>query len=236
MQIGRYRFAPPLWSWAVLLAVLAATLLLARWQWNKAEYKATQLAMLTQQAAQPPRPVGNWPKGSPPPVYQRLALHGQWSPEGAIWLDNRTRDGVAGFELVMPLHTGPETGDRWLLVNRGWVPREAQGSVSLPALGGMADLVAEVEQPPRRIIELSGQVIEGRVWQNVTPERYREHMRLPVEPYLLRMVGGPADGLSRTWPAPDLGRDRNLGYAFQWVAIGLAAVVTFIVLTLRKSV
>lgn len=234
MRIGPYRFAPPLWSWIVLVSVVAGTLLLARWQWNKAEYKAAQLAMLDRQAAQPPKPLATWAAGVQPPAYQRIALQGEWSTAGAIWLDNRTRDGIAGFELVMPFRVVASGAVRWVLVDRGWVAREARDTIAPDKLGGMASLVAEVEAPPRRIIELSDQVIEGRVWQNVTPDRYRQHMKVPVEPYLTRMIGGPADGLSRSWPTPDLGRDRNLGYAFQWVAISIAAIVTFFVLTLRK--
>ena len=86
--------------------------------------------------------------------------------------------------------------------------------------------------PGRRMLELSKDVMEGAIWQNLTIERYREAMRVPVQPFVIRQESALDDGLVREWEPPDFGIDKHYGYAFQWFALaatffGFYAVTQF---------
>jgi cytochrome oxidase assembly protein ShyY1 len=48
-------------------------------------------------------------------------------------------------------------------------------------------------------------------------------------------AGNAGDGLVRDWPAPSLGIERHRGYAVQWYALALMAVIFFVVTGLRRG-
>jgi cytochrome oxidase assembly protein ShyY1 len=73
--------------------------------------------------------------------------------------------------------------------------------------------------PGRSVLELSNEVIEGAVWQNLTIERYRKVMPLAIQPFVIRQDSALDDGLVRAWDPPDFGIDKHYGYAFQWFAL-----------------
>ena len=76
--------------------------------------------------------------------------------------------------------------------------------------------------PSKRYLELSTQVTEGNVWQNLTLERYRAAVSIPLQPVVIQQENEVDDGLKREWSAPDLGIDKHYGYAFQWFAMAAA--------------
>ena len=49
---------------------------------------------------------------------RRISVAGRWDAARQFLLDNRTRDGRAGYEVLTPLQLDD---GRWLIVNRGWV-------------------------------------------------------------------------------------------------------------------
>jgi len=71
--------------------------------------------------------------------------------------------------------------------------------------------------------------VEGKVWQNLTLERYRDAFPLALQPVVIQQESPLDDGLVREWDAPDLGVDKHRGYAFQWLALALTILVFYIV-------
>jgi surfeit locus 1 family protein len=88
--------------------------------------------------------------------------------------------------------------------------------------------------PGKRYLELSNQVAEGNVWQNLTLERYRAAVPIPLQPVVIQQENTIEDGLSREWSPPDLGIDKHYAYAFQWYAMAVAIVIIFLVLNVKK--
>ena len=79
---------------------------------------------------------------------------------------------------------------------------------------------------------LSDKVTEGRIWQNLTVERYRQAFPIAIQPFVIRQDSELDDGLVREWEPPDFGIDKHYGYAFQWFALaatlfGFYAVTQF---------
>jgi cytochrome oxidase assembly protein ShyY1 len=155
---------------------------------------------------------------------QRVALRGRFVPEGTVYVDNRIIDGVVGFYVVTPLALA---GGGHVLVNRGWVARDARDplrrpSVALPpgeqALQGLA--VARVP----RLLELQpapARALPG-IWPNLDPADYRAAAGVDVAAFVVQQTSDNGDGLRRDWPRPDAGVEKHRGYALQWY--GLAAL------------
>lgn len=237
--------------WLAAAVMTALTMKLGFWQWRRAaEKEQAQVHMLAQQH-QPPWGNADWPcegtsqAGGHLPLYRPVVLLGHWLPEKTVLLDNRPMDGQSGFLAVTPLQldgaAGPCRG-RVVLVERGWVPRDAHDRLKLPAI-----------DTPTGMVSLSGRVVEGlsRTYQLGSEPSVASTSRGPllrqnadealwqawlgqtplpgaVQQLNPDVAGTPADHaadvLRRNWPEPSQGQARNLGYAFQWFALAALTV------------
>src|SRR5512134_1118713 len=107
-----YSFRPRLWALALAAAACAAGIALGNWQAGRADEKRALGAHL-----------------------ERVAVEGELVPEFTLYLDNKTRRGVPGYEIVTPLKLRGSASH--VLVNRGWVragaTRDALPEVPTPA-------------------------------------------------------------------------------------------------------
>jgi surfeit locus 1 family protein len=167
-------------------------------------------------------------------AWRRVEVRGRFEPKYAVFIDNRILHGAAGYHVVMPLRIAD--GERYVLVNRGWVAG-SQARSELPQITTPADAVSIAglaTVPNRRYFELSTRVIEGKVWQNLTLERYREAMPIAIQPVVIRQENHLDDGLMREWDAPDLGITKHYAYAFQWFALAAAILIYYLVVHVSK--
>lgn len=224
-SISRGRF------WVLLLATMLAaglTASLGVWQLGRAQTKlALEAEMAQQQVFTPLQTVDFGTHASldlPTDWLHRPAvLTGRWVVEHTVFLDNRQMDGKVGFYVVTPLKLA---GDgRWLLVQRGWVPRDFMDRTHLPeVLAPLGDVtvVGRVASGPARVYEL-GAGLPGRIRQNLVPlEAAQEWSATVFNASLVQTEpnGSPAsDGLSRNWPQVASGVHKHYGYAFQWLAL-----------------
>jgi cytochrome oxidase assembly protein ShyY1 len=72
------------------------------------------------------------------------------------------------------------------------------------------------------------------VWQNLVLDRYREWSKLELQPIVIQQTSPAADGLVREWGPPDAGADRHRGYALQWFALAVLALLLYVVLNLKR--
>ncbi len=167
-------------------------------------------------------------------AWRRVKVRGRFEPKYAVFIDNRVLHGAVGYHVIMPLSIGDS--ERYVLVNRGWVagtntrsqlPRVATAS-EVMTIVGLATL------PSRRYLELSTNVAQGKVWQNLTLERYREAVPIAIQPIVIQQENDLGDGLKREWDAPDLGIEKHYGYAFQWFALTAAILIFYLLSHVRK--
>lgn len=219
------------------LAVLALTALFGAagiWQTARAHYKERLQAEVQAAAADAPLHAGAEPLDAAHANLRRLEARGRWHAEGTVLLDNKVRDGVVGYEVVTPLRLAD--GERYLLVDRGWV-RAPESRSQLPTIitpPGEVRVAGVARIPSHRFLELGSEVVSGRVWQNLTIERYAAWSKLPLQPVMLYQGDAAAaaaagdsinDGLLRVEAAPEataISADRHRGYALTW--FGLAGV------------
>lgn len=218
----------------VLVAALAGALVTARlglWQLDRAAQKqALQQAMLGRSAL-PPLAVQELARDATQAAAQhwrRIRLTGRWVPEATLYLDNRQMHGRPGFFVLTPLLL--PAGDA-VLVQRGWIPRDAEQRTRLKPVdtpAGEVVIEGRVAPPPSLLYEFAGAASEaGPIRQNVELAALGREWRLRLRPLSVQQLPGAAaadDGLQRDWPLPAVDVAKHHGYAFQWFAF--SALIT----------
>ncbi len=230
----RFGFRPRLGSTLGAAAAILATLLLGNWQLDRAAQKV-RLQQRLELHSQTLIHLGSTRLEEQEMLYYRVEASGKFEAKGTVYIDNRVHAGVPGYDVVTPLRL--EGGRMHVLVIRGWVKggasRDRLPEVTTPGGQVQVEGLAVPGNPP--LFELSREVRSGRLWQNVTAERYAEAFGLELQPIMIRQQNDLGDGLLREWKRPDAGIERHRAYALQWFSLGLAVVVLYVVLNVRRS-
>ncbi len=229
--------------WVPALAailVIATTVSLGNWQMRRAAEKAGMQARIDAALAAEPvsigadRPIGIEHIGG------RAALRGQWLDRHAVFVDNRTWRGRAGFHLLTPIKI--EGSGQIALVLRGWIPGDPSNRTSLPALPvtqSVVSIEARVESDLPQALELARAAAPGpedRLWQNASIAHVAAWSGLDLAPVLLRQLNDDGSGvLVREWPNPGAGTDKHRAYAVQWYALALLTVALWLGLGFRRK-
>ena len=219
--------ATPWRRWLPTVAALCLVAITARaglWQLDRAQQKIALQAAFEARAAAPVLDLNQTPVGPADDQtlrYRRATVQGRYLPAGQIYIDNRDQDGVPGYHVLTPLALGQGV----ILVNRGFLARDASypRPPAVPVPEGEVRVQGMLSQARSRFLELSGDTVQGAVWQNLRLDRYAAATRL--DPLPLVLLADPATpGLSPVRETPDAGVAMHQGYAFQWFA--MAAAVT----------
>jgi len=211
---------------------LPLLLVLGIWQLQRAEFKQQQQGQWQQQMSELA-----WPQlveqgldaGRP------VKLNGSYGD--TTWLlDNRTRDGMAGYEVLTVFY--PLQGPA-LVVNRGWViaPRTRQQLPDASVTQEQVEIsgrLADFPQPPVLAASEASSGWPRRV-QSLPPEIAQD--AVPELPRLiLRLADQNQPGALRADWAPDrMAIATHYGYATQWFALALMLTVLTIVASYRKT-
>lgn len=221
-------------AFAATVAVVALGVALGNWQLRRAAEKTALEARLAQGRAAAPLQLDGRMLAPGAAEFRRLRVRGQFVPGWALYLDNRPYQGRAGFYLLMPFHI--EGSDSHVLVERGWLPRDAARRDKLPDYAtpaGTVTLEGVARRDAGHVLQL-GQAPALRpraIVQNADPAQVAASSGLALQPFVLEQTApaGPGDdgAMVRDWPAPSLGVDKHRGYAFQWYALAGMAVIFF---------
>ena len=213
--------------WVVALAALAMVMLTGRLGWWQLERAAQKQALHdTIQARALLSPLGERALARDADTargqhYRPVRLHGRWLAQHTVFLDNRQMAGRPGFFVLTPLLLGP--GDA-VLVQRGWVPRDAQERTRLPQVptpAGVVEVPGRIAPPPARLYEFAP-AASGAIRQNLDLGAYAAEIGVALRPLSVQQLDDaatPADGLLRDWSLPPLDVAKHHGYAFQWFAL-----------------
>jgi surfeit locus 1 family protein len=235
IRIGAYRYQPKLLPTLAAVVLLVLLVSLGNWQVRRAAEKrdiAERFERMTAAAALT-LPAGG-EVGAEDLVFRRVGVEGSFVPEHAIYLDNKVHRGVAGYHVLTPLRIGQ--GPMHVLVNRGWIaagPSRAElPRVETPAQPVRIEGIAVL--PPRRIMELSAQTVEGKVWENLVLDRYRAAHPIRIQPVVLEQHNDLADGLVRDWGRPATGAEAHLARALTWYLLAAVVGVYHLVASVRR--
>lgn len=213
---------------AAALIGIAVTTSLGFWQWDRARQRNALHDAIAARAAMPPMATADLlaARGELPGLVHRpVVLRGEWIAERTVFLENRQMNGVPGFYVVTPLRLA---GDAVVLVQRGWVQRNFTQRTALPPVqtpAGEVEVRGRLAPPPAKLYAFSTEE-KGTIRQNLDLDRFRAETGLPLLALSVQQAGAPSEGLSRQWPQPGSGAEKNIGYAFQWWA--LAALIAIL--------
>ncbi|HSO99821.1 MAG TPA: SURF1 family protein, partial [Thioalkalivibrio sp.] len=203
------------------------------WQLDRAAEKKAQLAQWQQQAGSL-----NWEEQQESGLEpgRPVTVSGRFGDQSWL-LDNRTRDGAPGYEVLTLFY--PDKGPA-VVVNRGWLqaPRHREelpeisrpdGDVRLkgrlsdfPEPPVLKDVAPESEEWPRRTQSLSHQQV-SKVQEDVAG-------------LVLRLSGEEQPGAYRAdWEPDTMGPQTHYGYALQWFSLATALVILTVVASYRKT-
>ena len=216
-----------------MAAFVALTLWLGNWQAGRADEKRARQALFEARMNDTPvRLTGLVPAEGL--VYRRVVATGRWIPERQFFVDNRIREGRAGFEVLTPLAL--EGSPAAVLVNRGWVARTPEypraPRVAVPE--GTVHVAGLATRPPARYLELSPQQVAGDVWQNLSIERYAAASGLSLLPVVI-LQEPAAPGLSAVREVPDAGIAKHVEYALTWLSLAATALALWIGLNFKRA-
>lgn len=217
------------------MAMVALTVSLGNWQTRRAEEKASIQATIDAAGRDTPLSVTAESTDLSALDGRRVRVRGSFVAERTVFIDNRTRKGVAGFHVVTPVRI--EGSQRHVLVLRGWVardPRERTRLPQVPTPEGAVEVDGLGQASIAQVLELREAPVPGpgdRLWQNVDFDRFRTWSGLELLPLMIRETGLRDDGLVREMPPAGDDVAKHRGYAFQWYAMAVATIGLWIFLS-----
>ncbi|MCI3207641.1 hypothetical protein DBA20_22085 [Pandoraea capi] len=220
----------------ILLGVIL-TAALGVWQYQRAQMRLARQAQIEQAEHAPVVALGAQTYAIDDVTHRRVRVTGRFLRNRVVYLDNRPRNELPGFYVVMALQVSP---DHVVLVNRGWLPRDLRDRTSImPYATPAGDVTIEgIAAPdPSRAFELGhgGSAAGMSIRQNLDVADYARETSLPLQPFVIMQTNDTGDHLLRDWPAPATGADRNYGYMAQWFGMSLILALLGLRLAYRRG-
>ena len=236
LKLAHSRFNPSAVSTVLVLILLPTFTGLGLWQLQRADSKAAQFDSFRAQAE---APILTSLSGLDVPRYARVRLTGTFMSSRQFLLDNMTHAGRSGYQVLTPFL--PDNEERWLLVNRGWVPapatRDALPDVELAARKGM--VTGQLDLLPRPGLDLKEDSSAQGDWPRVVffpaVGELATQLKRPLYDYQLLLDPDQPDGFLRQWGPRSMAPEKHLGYAVQWFAFAVVLVVLYVTLNLRRA-
>ena len=228
-------FRPGVLPSLVVLLLLPLLLSLGGWQLQRADEKSVLLAHQEARRHAPAQAISDLEQ-SADLAFRRVLLRGYFDAEHSVLLDNRTRDGRVGVELLQPFYDQPS--GLWLLLNRGWLPwPDRRTPVAFSTPSGALQLQAWIYVAPGETFQLQADQ-PGNSWPQlmtrIDTHGLWQQLGRAGWPFELRLLPGPAAYQAR-WAVVAMGPEKHLGYAVQWFAMALALACLFIYFGIRNA-
>lgn len=237
-MLSRFRFRAIPFVATVLLVALGLSL--GQWQDRRAAQKIALQAKLTERSAGAPLVVAGTPLAAADVEYRKVSVAGEFVDSWPMFLNNRPQDGKVGFYLVMPFRIAGT--DMQVLVARGWLPRYTGEYDRLPEFAtprGVVIVTGTAKASLGKVMQLGQPVpVQPRaILQNLEPAEFAAASGMTVQPFFIEQSApvDASDKLARNWPAPALGVEKHQGYAFQWYALALMALLFFVFTGFRRG-
>ena len=174
-------------------------------------------------------------------AHQWMPVSGSGTYSGPnILLDNRIKDGVAGYEVLTPMSAGGVT----VLVNRGWVAAPAQRDilpeVAIPSgeqgysgkMGPAPTTGVAINEYSNLVEELSADTLRIQL---VDLQRLAELIKTPLNESVVYLDPSAPNGYRRDWKSPGFNPEKHQAYATQWFAMAAIVLILYITLNLRTD-
>lgn len=175
------------------------------------------------------------PEAAADVVGKRVSASGEFVTTHTVLLEHKIRHGRLGYEVVTPLKLRGSTVH--VAVNRGWTPADPRPEV-LPEIrtpAGEQHIEGLALERLPQALRAGSAPERGKVLQNFRIEDFRAASGLVLLPVVIEQWSESDDGLTRDWPQPGAGAEKNEMYALQWYSLAALSVVLFVVLSFRNE-
>jgi surfeit locus 1 family protein len=234
----RFDFEWRLALFTVLLVPLMVSL--GFWQLHRADEKTALAAAFETRQQQPPATLSRlWDQPAESLAYAPVGITGHFLPGAYFLLDNQTRDGQVGYEVLSVMQLADAGGS--VLVNRGWLAGGAdrQSLPQVPTVDGQVDIVGHVYVAPGAPFLLTEQQFDNDWPKRVQAIEMAKFTPLIADrvagrvfPYPVRINPGERGALLVNWQIINATPQKHQAYAVQWFAM---AVTLFVIYLLRST-
>lgn len=229
-------FRAPAWAWLLTAGAVALFLSLAAWQLRRGQTKQDLQATLADRAVEPQ--ILSRALGPPQDLgLYRVQATGTWLAEAQLLQDGQSHQHRPGYRVWTPLVLGDGTA---VLVDRGWIPADRSGfDAATPT--GVATVTGSWRSLPKPGVRLEGTVncpADAKFPVVVLYPTAADVECLLKRPFiggLLLLDPEAPGGFVREWTDFGFPPQRHYGYAVQWLALAVAAIVIFVVVNRRRG-
>jgi surfeit locus 1 family protein len=225
-------FRAPAWAWVLTAAAVALFLSLAAWQLRRGLARQE----LQRAFAETSAPAQVLSARSAPPAgldLQRARASGRYRADRQL-LQGQSRRAQPGYQVWTPL----ELADGALvIVDRGWIAREAPPAAPPAGEVAVTGFWRALPEPALRLGAPGACPADPRFPAVVVyPERAELECLLGprVVAGLLLLDAAAPGGFVREWGDFGFPPERHFGYAVQWGALALAALVIFVAINRKR--
>lgn len=231
MQFGTVEFKPSLVPTIIFLIVLPILLSLGNWQMNRASDKK---ALDDDRAMKSQVEVLNLNLTDEIVAadrYRKATVKGQyWN--NRFWLqDNQVSEKQAGYHVYSLLKL-ESIEDKFILINRGWVPvgmdRKVLPDIVIP--DGVQELQGRLDTAASVGVKLGEPAYDlDKVVLYIDIDDFAKTLSLPVIQFALMLDKGEEGVYRYDWEqGAQMTPTKHVGYAFQWFALATALIIIYI--------
>ncbi|MBA2653690.1 MAG: SURF1 family protein [Gammaproteobacteria bacterium] len=229
-----YLFSPAWVPTLGILALLPLLLSLGVWQLHRAEAKkiiereyATSKPILLSELNEPNNKLLQ---------YKQLKVTGRFDNQHLFFLDNKTYNNQAGFQILSPFILADNK--RVLLVNRGFLSVKNRNELpEIPASEGIRTLVGLIYFPSKTFVLKKEPVLYKwpLILQATDFAVIDKALNEKTYPFYLLIQTGDNSALIRDWKPVSFPSYRHLGYAVQWFLLALTLIIIYITLNTSRA-
>lgn len=230
-----FYFKPTYTLTAVVLILLPILLSLGSWQLHRAEEKRllqttletrSKIASITLEQAE----------RLPDNHYYSVKTEGYFDNAHSFLLDNQLYHHAVGYQIITPFIT--EKTHRWVLINRGWLPMQAnrQLALKIPVISGKARLKGILYVPQHN--PFITHKIQSISWpltiQAINIPTVSQYLNRPIYPFIILLDPQSSYGFIRHWQMINMKAAVHTGYAFQWFSMAGALIIIYLAMSIRR--
>lgn len=208
---------------------------LSLWQFHRLEDKKAFNSAVTARVAEPIAPYFSLANTQSPAdlEWRRVAITGTYDASKAVSIINRSQNGSAGYDALVPLNTEENTT---ILVNRGFAPLATAYPV-VPS--GQVTVIGylRVSQTRSGLGLKDSTSLQTTEFQRFDVPRIASQIKGDVAPMFLQLIQDSATD-AQQWPAPvplpPLDEGSHLSYAVQWIFFSFVALTAWVFVVRKK--
>ena len=223
----------------VALVLIVFLTSLGFWQLSRAQEKKVLLQSYAERTAHKPyaatelQAPNDW-------RFFRVELTGKFDNAHTILLDNKTMNGVVGYEVYTPFKA--DDMNQAILIDRGFIPLGANRN-EVPTIKPASEhnvTVSGMLNLPPRYVSL-GQMLATKVaaWplrvEYINLPKLANLTEYPLYPYVLNIDPKNPAAFKVEWQVNVMGPERHMGYAVQWFALALTLLILSAIMNYRST-